>query len=68
MSEQVEVHIPALVAQKIQERIQGTGFGTVDEFVTFVLARLLESSSDVPFSEEEEKRLKERLRSLGYID
>jgi Arc/MetJ-type ribon-helix-helix transcriptional regulator len=68
MSEHVEVHIPALVAKKIEERIKGTGFGTVDEFVTFVLAKLLESHSQVPFSEEDEKGLKERLRSLGYID
>jgi hypothetical protein len=68
VADRVEIQIPAEVAAKIQKRIQGTGFGTVDEFVSYVLARLLENSAEVPFSEEDEKRLKERLRSLGYID
>ena len=40
----------------------------MDAFVAFVLARLLEQSHDAGFSEEDEKALKERLRSLGYID
>jgi Arc/MetJ-type ribon-helix-helix transcriptional regulator len=68
MSEPVKIQISSEVAARIQERIQGTGFGSVDEFVSYVLARLLENTSEVPFSEDDEKRLKDRLRSLGYID
>ena len=56
------------VARDIEERIRGSSFGSVDAFVTFVLARLLEQSGEVAFSEDDEKALKERLRSLGYID
>ncbi len=62
------VSIPEETAAGIEARIRGTGFQSVDAFVTFVLARLLESSGEVPFSEEDERRIKERLRSLGYID
>jgi Arc/MetJ-type ribon-helix-helix transcriptional regulator len=62
------IAIPEEIAVGIEERIQKTGFGSVDAFVEFVLARLLENPSEIPFSEDDERRLKERLRSLGYID
>ncbi|MGI0131673.1 MAG: CopG family transcriptional regulator [Thermoplasmata archaeon] len=63
-----QIAIPEELAQGLEERIHGSGFASVDAFVGFVLARLLENRSEVPFSEEEEARLRERLRSLGYID
>jgi len=62
------IQIPDEVARDIEERIRGSSFGSVDAFVSFVLARLLEQSRETVFSEEDEKALKERLRSLGYID
>ena len=62
------LHLPAELARAIEDRIRGSGFASVDAFVAFVLARLLENPSTEPFSEEDERRLKERLRSLGYID
>ncbi|MCI4345738.1 MAG: CopG family transcriptional regulator [Thermoplasmata archaeon] len=62
------LRVPEEVAAAIEARLQGTGFANLEEFVTFVLSRLAESHGEVPFSEEEEARLKERLRSLGYID
>lgn len=62
------VQIPEETARGIERRIQRSGFASVDSFVAFVLARLLENPGEVPFSEEDERKLKERLRSLGYID
>lgn len=62
------VRIPEDIARAIERRIAGSGFENVDTFVNFVLARIVESPSGVPFSEEDERRLKDRLRSLGYID
>jgi hypothetical protein len=62
------IHIPEDVAKALEARIHGSGFTSVDEFATFVLARLSERPAVEPFSEEDEKRLRERLRSLGYID
>lgn len=60
--------IPEEVAQGLESRIRGSSFSSLDAFVAYILARLLDDPSDTPFSEEEEKRLRERLRSLGYID
>jgi hypothetical protein len=63
------IRIPEEVARELEQRIQGSGFETVDSFVSFVLARLLEHPpGETPFSEEEERQIKDRLRSLGYID
>ena len=62
------LRIPEETAQGLEQRIAGSGFENVDAFVAFVLARLLESSGEVPFSEEDERKIREKLRSLGYID
>ncbi|MHB8352559.1 MAG: CopG family transcriptional regulator [Thermoplasmata archaeon] len=68
LSEPRHIEIPADLAEALERRIEGTGFPSVDAFVGFVLARLCEETATEPFSEEEERRLRERLRSLGYID
>ncbi|MGA7923655.1 MAG: CopG family transcriptional regulator [Thermoplasmata archaeon] len=60
--------IPEEVAQGLESRMRGSSFSSLDAFVGYVLARLLDDPSETPFSEEEEKRLRDRLRSLGYID
>ena len=62
------IRIPEEVAIDVEKRIRGSGFASVDAFVSFVLARLLERSGEAPFSEEDEQRIRDRLRSLGYID
>ncbi|MCI4320378.1 MAG: CopG family transcriptional regulator [Thermoplasmata archaeon] len=62
------VKITEEIARGLERRISGTGFKSIDAFVEFVMARLLETSSEIPFSEEDERLLRERLRSLGYID
>jgi Arc/MetJ-type ribon-helix-helix transcriptional regulator len=64
----VTIRLPEEIARGIEGRIRRTGFESVDAFVTFVLARLLEAPSQEGFSEEDERRLRDRLRSLGYID
>jgi Arc/MetJ-type ribon-helix-helix transcriptional regulator len=64
------VAIPRAVRDRIQERMKGSAFRSVDDFVAFVLSRLVESppSEGEPLSAQDESRVKERLRSLGYID
>jgi Arc/MetJ-type ribon-helix-helix transcriptional regulator len=62
------IRLPDELFRAIEARIQNSSFDSVDSFVTFVLARLLEEPEVSAFSEEDERRLKERLRSLGYID
>lgn len=62
------IHLSEEVARGLDARRQGSSFPDLDAYVEFVLARLLDEPSSEPFSEEDERRLRERLRSLGYID
>lgn len=67
-SRTVPVQLPEELVRGLEGRIRGSAFSSVDAFVSFVLARLLEEPAKPGFTEEEERRLKDRLRSLGYID
>ena len=65
------VSIPTPLFEKVKQRIEGTGFTSVSSYVVYVLREVL--SEDVAeeaeaFSREDEERVKERLRSLGYLD
>ncbi len=66
----VPVQIPKELRDRIQARIKGTGFASVDDFVAFVLARLTEAAAQEgePLSARDEARVKDRLKALGYID
>ncbi|HIP25441.1 MAG TPA: CopG family transcriptional regulator [Archaeoglobus profundus] len=66
-----EVKIPAELYEKIEKRIKNTEFNSVDEYVTYVLREVLaslEEEEEQVFSKEEEEKVKERLRALGYLD
>ena len=62
------VHLPEELVHAIEERMRGSSFDSPDAFIAFVLGRLLDQHGEGGFSAEDEQRLKERLRSLGYID
>jgi len=62
------VRLPEEIVAALENRVRGTSFENVDAFIAFVLARLLDEPGAAGFTEEEERSLKERLRSLGYID
>ncbi len=62
------VQIPEDLARRLEARLEGSAFSSVDAFVAFVLGRLLEEAGGPGFTEEDERALKARLRSLGYID
>ncbi len=67
----ISVEIPVEIYKKIENRIKDTEFTTVSEYVTFVLEEVLESleeDEEEVFSKEDEEKIKERLRALGYLD
>lgn len=80
-----EILIPAVLADKIKERMSSLGFNSMNEYVEYVLRQVLDnaSSDNIPtgevdkanetkseeaFSEEDEEKVKERLKVLGYLD
>ena len=71
--EYTTVSIPKPLVKKIKERMKGTGFASVSSYVTYVLRQVLssieeEEHSKQAFTKEEEDKVKQRLRDLGYID
>ena len=70
------ISVPKVLADKIKKRMEGTGFNSVSSYVTYVLRQVLsnvesseqQSKPKEAFSEEDEHKVKERLRSLGYLD
>ena len=64
------VSIPTPLFKKIHERIKDTGFTSVSSYVTYVLREIVAEEDEEegePFSKEDEERVKERLRALGYL-
>ena len=65
------VFLSAELYGRIEERVKTTGFGSVDEYVIFVLEEVLKEEGEEAeraFSKEEEEEVKKRLRALGYLD
>jgi len=66
------ISIPTPLANKIKTQIEGTGFNSLSSYVTFVLRQIISSTEqhehEAGFTKEDEEKIKERLRNLGYID
>ena len=64
------VSIPTSLHKKIEEHIKGTEFSSVSSYAAKVLRESLskaEPAAEV-FTKDEEQKVKERLKALGYID
>lgn len=69
MSEKT-ISIKESLYKKIEGRVEGTGFESVEDYVDYVLREVVEEEEEEEeeFSEEDEEKVKERLRALGYMD
>ena len=66
----VNIPIPKSIVEKIEKRIKQTDFDSVSSYVSYVLEEILsdDEEEEPVFSKEDEERVKERLRALGYLD
>jgi len=53
---------------KLKERAETSGFSEVEEYLKFAIEEIISSKEDSPYSEDDEEKVKQRLRDLGYID
>jgi len=69
MAEKVTLKIPKNLYQSLQSIIIDTGFGSVTEFVVFILREFLANRSDAGdgLNAEEIRHIRQRLRNLGYL-
>ena len=57
--------------QAIKERIKGTGFSSVTDFIVFVIRDIVASGSiqkESTLTKTEIDQIRQRLKSLGYIE
>jgi Arc/MetJ-type ribon-helix-helix transcriptional regulator len=66
-SAKVTIKIPAPLYQKISTLIDGAGYNSVTDFVTFVLRDMVGSQSGTAFEIRDLEKTKEKLRKLGYL-
>ncbi len=67
----VTISIPIQLAEKIIKRIKGTSYNSLSSYVTYVMNEVLseiDEDTQEAFTKEDEERIKQRLRSLGYLD
>ena len=64
------VYLPVELCNRIEERVEATGFATLEEYVMFVLEEVLkeEGEEDQSVSAVDEEEVKKRLKALGYLD
>jgi hypothetical protein len=64
------VTIPTALVQEIECAIRGTGIKTVSSYIVGAVREALSKGpgKSEAFSEEDEEKVKERLKALGYID
>ena len=70
--ESKKIFIPALLYKRLKKRVRDTEFETVSKYVTYILEEVLssleEDEQEEEVSTEDEEKVKERLRALGYLD
>ena len=57
--------IPRQLSEKIKEKMKNTDFKSVSEYTTFLLRLMLYENAEK--EQIDEKKIKQRLKSLGYI-
>lgn len=64
------VYLTAELYDRVKERAEATDFGSIEEYITFVLQEVLkeEGPEEIAVDREQEKEVKKRLRALGYLD
>jgi len=69
MAEDTEsISLPSWIMRELRARLPQTEFKTISDYVTFVLTQVLkEDTSEPPLTTEDEEKIKDRLKALGYI-
>lgn len=67
-----EVELPERIVDRVEDRLPRTEFDTVEEYVTFVMEEVLyrveEETDDEDAPDVDEEEVRDRLKSLGYLD
>ncbi|HDJ22872.1 MAG: CopG family transcriptional regulator [Candidatus Aminicenantes bacterium 4484_214] len=67
--DKVTIKLPRPLYNRVKNIIEGSGFGSVNEFVVYVLRDLvsMHESSSSELTREEVEKIRQRLKNLGYF-
>jgi Arc/MetJ-type ribon-helix-helix transcriptional regulator len=71
MEKKVTIKIPRELYKKLKDIIKDTGFSSVTEFIVYAMRNIASGGKlkdEDQLTEEEIRKVRERLRKLGYID
>jgi Arc/MetJ-type ribon-helix-helix transcriptional regulator len=64
------VSIPTALFRKAEDRIKGTHFDSVSTYVTYLLGEVMSENQErehpAKLTREDEEKIRQRLRALGY--
>ncbi len=69
----MKIEVPDELHGRISERVEETEFDSVESYVTFVLEEVVKrrpelEDSEAGRDEEREEKVRDNLRSLGYVE
>lgn len=66
------VELPARIVERVEGRLPRTEWDSPEEYITYVMEEVLyrveQETEDDDFEEVDEEEVKDRLKSLGYLD
>jgi Arc/MetJ-type ribon-helix-helix transcriptional regulator len=66
------VELPTRIVERVEERLPRTEFDSSGEYITYVMEEVLyrveQETEDDDFEAVDEDEVKDRLKSLGYLD
>lgn len=66
--ERKPIYIKKELYEKIKSFIESQGgFSSVEEFIEFIIDEVLSEDQEYTMSKEDEEKIKERLKALGYL-
>jgi hypothetical protein len=66
------VELPTRIVERVEARLPRTEFDSTGEYITYVMEEVLyrveQETEDEDYEEVDEEEVKNRLKSLGYLD
>jgi len=62
------ITIPEELFEKIEGQLKESGFNSVNEFILKKIEEIVGETKKDSFTDEDEEKVKERLKALGYMD
>ena len=63
----ISIPIPKKLIERISREMGNTSLQVVSKYITYILERELSTEEKQVYSQEEKKKVKERLHNLGYF-